>query len=69
MRLIFAVLAGLLAATSLRAQTNITVAADGSGQFVSVQEAIMSVPSGTAANPVIIHIRPGTYHELVYVQR
>ncbi|HEY1786862.1 MAG TPA: pectinesterase family protein, partial [Verrucomicrobiae bacterium] len=47
----------------------ITVAADGSGQFVSVQEAIMSVPSGTAANPVIIHIRPGTYHELVYVQR
>ena len=29
----------------------------------------MSVPSGTAANPVIIHVKPGIYHELLYVQR
>jgi pectinesterase len=53
----------------LQAQTSITVAADGSGQFKTVQEAIMSVPSGSATNPVIIHIKPGTYRELIYVQR
>ena len=29
----------------------------------------MSVPSGTAGNPVIIHLKPGTYRELIYVQR
>jgi pectinesterase len=48
---------------------NITVALDGSGQFKSVQEAIMSVPSGTAARPVVIHIKPGVYKELIYIQR
>ena len=53
----------------LAAQTNIVVAADGSGQFKSVQAAIMSVPSGSATNPVIIHIKPGIYKELIYVQR
>ncbi len=67
--LLIAVAAILLAAAPLRAQTNITVAADGSGQFKTVQAAIMSVPSGSAINPVIIHIKPGVYHELVYVQR
>jgi pectinesterase len=50
-------------------QTDITVATDGSGQFKSVQAAIMSVPSGSVTNPVIIHIKPGTYHELIYLQR
>jgi pectinesterase len=59
----------LLLADSALAQTNLTVAADGSGQFKTVQEAVMTVPSGTAANPVIIHIKPGTYRELIYVQR
>lgn len=65
----FAIFAALLAGTALRAQTNITVAADGSGAFKSLQQAIMSVPSGSAANPVIIHIKPGIYRELIYVQR
>jgi pectinesterase len=51
------------------AKTEITVASDGSGRFKTVQEAIMSVPSGSATNPVIIHVKPGTYRELVYVQR
>ena len=59
----------LLLACPAFAQTNLAVAADGSGQFKSVQEAIMAVPSGTAANPVIIHIKPGTYRELIYIQR
>lgn len=66
---LFVLLAGVTACATLQAQTNIIVAADGSGQFKSIQPAIMSVPSGSAANPVIIHIKPGIYHELIYVQR
>ncbi|MGA2241637.1 MAG: pectinesterase family protein [Verrucomicrobiota bacterium] len=48
---------------------NIVVAADGSGQFTNVQAAIMSVPSGSRTNPVVIHLKPGTYKELIYIQR
>jgi pectinesterase len=54
---------------NLPAQTNLFVAADGSAQFKSVQAAIMAVPSGSNVNPVIIHIAPGIYKELIYVQR
>jgi pectinesterase len=54
---------------NLKAQTNLFVAADGSAQFKTVQAAIMAVPSGSNVNPVIIHIAPGTYKELIYVQR
>src|SRR5580704_16172604 len=53
----------------LMAQTNLFVAADGSAPFTSVEAAIMSVPSGSRDNPVIIHIAPGTYKELIYIQR
>ncbi|MGD0206663.1 MAG: pectinesterase family protein [Verrucomicrobiota bacterium] len=53
----------------LEAQTNLLVAADGSAPFKTVQEAVMSVPSGSSTNPVIIHIKPGVYKELVYLQR
>ena len=49
-------------------QINITVALDGSGQFKSVQEAIMSVPAGSPSKPVVIHIKPGIYKELIYIQ-
>jgi pectinesterase len=56
-------------AVRLQAQTNLFVAADGSAQFASVQSAIMSVPSGSRENPVVIHIKPGVYKELIYVQR
>jgi pectinesterase len=56
-------------ASSQAAETVVTVAADGSGQFTKVQDAIMSVPNGTAENPVVIRIKPGTYKELIYVQR
>ena len=48
---------------------NLVVAADGSGQFTNVQCAIMSVPSGSRARPVVIHLKPGTYKELIYIQR
>lgn len=57
------------ASSLLSAQTEITVAADGSGKFKTVQEAIMSIPAGSADNPVIIRVKPGTYKELIYVQR
>jgi len=53
----------------LQAQTNLVVAADGTGQFKTVQEAIMAVPAGSPTRPVIIHIKPGVYKELIYVQR
>jgi len=56
-------------AANLFAQTNLFVAADGSAKFKSVQEAVMSVPSGSRENPVVIHVAPGTYKELIYVQR
>src|SRR5580704_17025784 len=59
----------IFTAGNVLAQTNLFVAADGSARFKSVQEAVMSVPSGSRDNPVIIHIAPGTYHELIYIQR
>jgi len=68
-QLVFLVAALYLIAGRLCAQTNLTVAADGSAPFTSVEAAIMSVPSGSRENPVIIHIKPGTYKELIYLQR
>ena len=59
----------LLLAATARAQTDICVAPDGSAKFTTVQAAIMSVPAGSRENPVIIHIAPGTYKELIYIQR
>jgi pectinesterase len=57
------------AGSRLAADTNLLVAADGSGQFRTVQEAIMAVPAGSATNRVFIHVKPGVYKELIYVQR
>ena len=51
------------------APVELVVAADGSAKYRTVQEAVMAVPAGTAESPVIIRIRPGTYKELIYVQR
>jgi pectinesterase len=48
---------------------DITVAADGSGQFQTLQAGIDAAPTGSPGSPTIIHIKPGTYHELIYVQR
>jgi pectinesterase len=53
---------------ALRADTNLFVAADGSARFKTVQEAVMAVPAGSRENAVIIHVKPGTYRELIYVQ-
>lgn len=49
---------------------NAVVAADGSGHFKTVQEAINAVPQNTrASSRWVIFIKAGTYRELVYVQR
>jgi pectinesterase len=46
------------------------VATDGTGQFKSVQEAVNAAPqTSSASSPWIIHVMPGTYREIVYVQR
>lgn len=45
------------------------VAADGSGQFHSLQDAIAAAPAGRPGRPWIIHVRPGRYQERLYVQR
>jgi len=71
MLLIIGVLSALGPVTTnvVTAQTNIVVAADGSGQFKTVQEAINAVPQTTRFdNPAIIHVKPGVYKELIYVQ-
>ena len=59
----------LFPALPTQAATTIVVAADGSGEFKSVQEAVMKIPDGRADNPVIIEIKPGTYKEPIYIQR
>ena len=43
----------------------ITVAADGTGKFTSIQQAIDSIPAGP--KPVVIHVKPGTYTEHITV--
>jgi pectinesterase len=47
------------------------VAADGSGQFKTVQAAIDAAPQITesGSTPFVIHVKPGVYEELVYIQR
>lgn len=44
---------------------DLVVAADGSGNYTTVQAAINAATAGTAAKPFVIVIKPGTYHELV----
>jgi len=53
------------------AAPDVTVALDGSGQFTSVQEAISAAPMNTdpTAPRWVILVKPGTYHERIYVQR
>jgi pectinesterase len=47
-----------------------TVAPNGDGQFKSIQDAINAAPQTTSrSKPWVIHIKPGVYKELIYVQR
>lgn len=53
------------------ARPDVIVAADGSGDYTSVQEAISRAPMRTGKNDPrwIIHVKPGTYRERIHVQR
>jgi pectin methylesterase-like acyl-CoA thioesterase len=57
---------GGLAAESGAIAERIIVAADGTGQFTTVQAAVDSIPDGSAV-PVEIDIRPGTYDEKINI--
>jgi pectinesterase len=51
------------------AQTTLVVAADETGQYRTVQDAINAAPQTTTPDsPAVIRIKPGTYKELIYVQ-
>ncbi len=72
-----AVSIGLLLGACLQAnvfaapQPDAVVAADGSGQYTSLQEAISAAPMKTdpAAPRWVILVKAGTYRERIYVQR
>lgn len=57
-----------LIATTLSAQQRITVAADGTGDFRLIQEAINSL-SDTAASPRTIFIKKGVYKEKLLLKK
>lgn len=49
---------------------NAIVAADGSGHYTTIQAAINASPQTmTRENPWVILVKPGTYKEVVYIQR
>lgn len=51
-------------------QADATVAPNGDGQFKSIQDAINAAPQTTSrTRRWVIHIKPGVYKELIYVQR
>ncbi|MEU6228685.1 pectinesterase family protein [Streptomyces sp. NPDC047042] len=54
------------ATTTSAAATTLTVAADGSGQYRTVQAAVNAVPANNPSR-VVISVKPGTYRELVKV--
>ena len=55
-------------ATTQAAAKTLTVAADGSGDFSSVQAAIDAVPDGNQ-NRLLIQIQPGTYKERITIPK
>ena len=59
-----------VACQAARPLPDVTVAADGSGNHATIQEAINAAPQGrTADAPWVILVQPGRYDEIVYVQR
>lgn len=51
------------------AKFDATVSTDGSGDYRTVQDAINASPQSNPLKPWFIHVKPGVYHELIYVQR
>lgn len=69
--LLAALLAGVLPAFTVLAAPDAIVAADGTGNYTSLQTAIDKAPMRTgAADPRwVILVKPGVYRERIYVQR
>jgi len=63
--------AAFVASLAAASQPNAIVAADGSGDYTSLQEAISAAPMQTdpAGPRWVIFVKPGTYRERIYVQR
>ncbi len=66
--IVFASLMLLFSAHAVLAQTKIVVAADGSGDFRSIQAAINSLPDSATVQR-IIYIRKGIYNEKVSIEK
>src|SRR5438128_360951 len=68
LRMLISFVAVVMLTAPIRAGTGkmMTVAADGSGDFASVQAAVDAAPAGSA-DRIVIHIKPGTYKERVRV--
>jgi pectinesterase len=64
---LFAAMAALSAAPG----PDVVVAADGTGRYKSLQDAISAAPMRTGRDDPrwVIHVKPGTYRERIYVQR
>ena len=61
-------LCGLLRATDPHLFTAV-VAQDGSGDFETIQGALLKIAMGEPERPATIYVKPGIYRERVYVQR
>ncbi|MCH5345648.1 MAG: hypothetical protein J1E63_00980 [Muribaculaceae bacterium] len=66
-KLFLSFIAALVALTAAAVDADIVVAADGSGDFTSVQEAINSVPDFRKKARTVILIRPGVYKEKIII--
>ena len=62
-----ALAAAVLQALPAHAATTITVAADGSGNYTTVQAAVDAAPAGTSSSVTTINIKPGTYRGAVSI--
>lgn len=67
-KIFFVFTAIFFAGLNVFAQKQITVAADGSGNFKSIQEAINSLPAD-AKEQRIIFIKNGTYNEKIFIDK
>ncbi|GAB2819570.1 pectate lyase [Ferruginibacter profundus] len=63
------ILVAVIAAKSGMAQTVITVAQDGSGNFKTIQEAINSLPGEDNKTQRVIFIRKGVYNEKLFLEK
>jgi len=70
-RAVLGLTAANIAVAAAAPQPDAIVATDGSGQYRSVQEAISAAPMRTGKDDPrwVILVKPGTYHERIYVQR